>query len=1393
VISYNYITMPVSSLDISQLELPEALEFASKEIDGKIIQDSKLPILDDQLNIHNYASLSGITDKDYPIAEQHGCDLNKHLTSLKRVPLPDELIELYSQVECNAVMGIFAELNRAWVSIDSDLYLWRYEDGSDLAFYDGLKEAILAASLVVPKPGVFQEHIRYLLCITTANFITISGVCFSQENTALFDGLDGAIQLLPEPLFTISSDRVYLTSICGTTNGRIFLSGKDNCLYEIIYNSHRSWFGKQCYKVNHSLSKMNYIIPSFLTSAFSAYDPICQLAVDNSRGLLYCRTEQGNVKLYNLGENLDSMSFVTMLTSASASKQAQCIARTIISTNFDKIIHIAPIPKNHSNSINMVAITNTGVRLYFMLLPGNDLYGNVSQMRLAHVRMPPGFSPGVVTEKPSNIRTAFYRKGVSLLVAGLAKDFDVLWCFSQDMFPLEPQIRESQCLLQIDSEAWSVAEIANDSLDTSTPQYLFSNEFKEPPAVVTQHILPPRKFVLLSTDGSHIITLARPLEQLRLALYGSKSGESDGVATFFRSYGLEQACATCLALVCQTNESELQLAELAVSAFFHYGGKLVEAQQPQGGYMAASTHNNMANSTAFDTSVATSHMSKYIVGSPIQGGSSEGSYLSTPIGPDRYLNQPTPAPPNLLNSTMMNQSSVTTGYYQQHENAIQNNVEQNRRFSPKYHGLLLYFSRIVRPIWNFPMVGISVDAASNETQVWSRLCNNELSWFIEEMKKLKGFMEKYTEISGNRSPHQNSAFYMTKNVVGSQEVLAEKKALQAFSRTMVLSIEALELWRILTDHQFHTIVNNKDNDLREKLLHINFRDMFSTTGRELSCSLINLLMAKYLNDSSTVESLSSKLREVCPTIFSEDDAIYAKANELLMAVHLVTNQREKDKLVQEAILAYSKVAHLVDLEWTCRQLKINKCYTSLVHLCLTIALKRDSKGIALYFFKSGKPNNDLEGVEVYNYRRETYDYILKALEELLHTTKAQLSSPMKKILQKEQQQQPTIESLITQDEAMRFFEEMLSELLTSGDELSHVVLYDWLIMTSQTDRFLQIKSPYIEQYLIATAAEKHPVNRAILDLLWKYYEKNDCFMEAAQILTKLAEREESMLIIHDRIEYLSRAVMSCKSCRPSASSTSNGEFLHETEEKLEVARIQLLIYDHISKSNSIQSNRKDTVLMELNSKLFDISTLYEKYAVEFSLSECKLAIIYCANHGDKNLVEKIWQEIIEEVIGKNSHLATMDQMQSVFEHLSNVMKTYIKHEQFFPLDHLLFALERKCCEGNWDASWVINLMLDAGVNTSVLFHQYHKIYRLKDKTWQMLGKPFHILTVISKLMENCLENLLKNQSERYILARSLFEAVTSYLVDLEAMHQDPNVQMLLSKYKSMQGRLKRIL
>lgn len=32
-------------------------------------------------------------------------------------------------MQCNCMMGVFPEINRAWLIIDSDIFMWNYEDG----------------------------------------------------------------------------------------------------------------------------------------------------------------------------------------------------------------------------------------------------------------------------------------------------------------------------------------------------------------------------------------------------------------------------------------------------------------------------------------------------------------------------------------------------------------------------------------------------------------------------------------------------------------------------------------------------------------------------------------------------------------------------------------------------------------------------------------------------------------------------------------------------------------------------------------------------------------------------------------------------------------------------------------------------------------------------------------------------------------------------------------------------------------------------------------------------------------------------------------------------------------------------------------------------------------
>ena len=97
--------------------------------------------------------------------------------------------------------------------------------------------------------------------------------------------------------------------------------------------------------------------------------------------------------------------------------------------------------------------------------------------------------------------------------------------------------------------------------------------------------------------------------------------------------------------------------------------------------------------------------------------------------------------------------------------------------------------------------------------------------------------------------------------------------------------------------------------------------------------------------------------------------------------------------------------------------------------------------------------------------------------------------------------------------------------LRVDDELLHVALYSWLLLDTSgnglTDKLievslipvlqyrnesLQIQSPYIEDFLCYTAKLQQD-STPILDLQWKYYEKNKNFIQAAKILDRLAQKE----------------------------------------------------------------------------------------------------------------------------------------------------------------------------------------------------------------------------------------------------------------------------------------------
>lgn len=128
-------------------------------------------------------------------------------------------------------MGLFSEIGRAWLTVDSDIYVWAYESNTDLAYFDGINETILCVGLVKPKSGVFHAFIKHLLVLATAVDIVVLGVTFTEGADEDTD----EIQLIPDPVFTIPTDGSTVCIITGTDDGRLFYGTKEGYLFEITY------------------------------------------------------------------------------------------------------------------------------------------------------------------------------------------------------------------------------------------------------------------------------------------------------------------------------------------------------------------------------------------------------------------------------------------------------------------------------------------------------------------------------------------------------------------------------------------------------------------------------------------------------------------------------------------------------------------------------------------------------------------------------------------------------------------------------------------------------------------------------------------------------------------------------------------------------------------------------------------------------------------------------------------------------------------------------------------------------------------------------------------------------------------------------------------------------
>ncbi|KAJ1310495.1 hypothetical protein OPQ81_007228 [Rhizoctonia solani] len=520
---------------------------------------SRIPPLDETIN----ASAS----TDYTLVPNEAWE-QFHMR--KAASLPDGLFEHIESAHNHSAMGLLPEINYAWIVLGNMLLLWDYANpSSELVRYDQQPNLITHVGLVKPKPGIFVDTIQHLLVLCTPLAIQVIGVEITSTEMKLY-----------ETDISISTDGVEMTSVVSSKQGRIFMLGvQDGCLYELTYQAAESWFTKKSALVNHSTSGYASFIPSITSLIMPKLDQrLLVLVSDPDRKCLYALTDRNHIIMYYLGQPEDSLRVVVDAKDLRGAAQSLCPSVALNSASF-RICSLIVLPPSEATFAVLIAITTGGARLYFShQRRGYGSYGAPSTLALIHVRPPPAQLPhpeqpyqnplfgrdhlqGLPSAAVGGITRAAYRMGLLVAVQELESGPDnlrnSLFIATPDLGKIaastnagpnpnatygttrRPVLNEYASIVSTGTKIWDLAPIPHSGERDGTWNDL-----------TAQLVEPPRQFIALTEAGLTTLVKKRPMDVLKDLIEASrKVGDLSYVSAFRDSYGVDQFCMMCFALL----------------------------------------------------------------------------------------------------------------------------------------------------------------------------------------------------------------------------------------------------------------------------------------------------------------------------------------------------------------------------------------------------------------------------------------------------------------------------------------------------------------------------------------------------------------------------------------------------------------------------------------------------------------------------------------------------------------------------------------------------------------------------------------------------------------------------------------------------------------------------
>ncbi|KJA29400.1 hypothetical protein HYPSUDRAFT_32851 [Hypholoma sublateritium FD-334 SS-4] len=1258
-------------------------------------------------------------------------DIRVPFQKRKFVGIPDGLFQYYDSANVTSHMGLMAEVERVWISIDHKLFLWDYTDGQEISSFVDQPDVITHVALVKPKQGLFIDDITSLLVICTPVSVLLIGLAIVNET--LEGRLRKNIKLYATDL-TIATD-IEMTSVIGTEDGRIFMCGQqDGNLYEMHYQANESWFGKRVQLINHSVGGVQSLLPRFASSTND--ERIIVTVSDTKRNCFYTLSSRNTISMYS-PDGEKSIQHIQTLSSLYKSVQDKAPGSPAVTPQNFQIINIHVVdPSESRTNIQLIAITTNGLRLYFAPSVSYSSYSmssssgsrNLRPLSLVHIRLPPvnlihpdeqekryrpapsTYGSSTVHPQPASrpyivttLDNSCYANG--LIIAAQAGDTDgtdYILCLAPDLtrignlgqlnLPERPQqphfdmitgqytntassnrpLTEYATLLSIPGRTWAM-EAINKTTAVTPPGTAAPSDINE---LASQFDEYPNQFMLLTNVGLTFLIKRRAIEYLKAVLEELQSEANvQPIIQFRDSFGRDQTCSMLLGLA--SGNTFLDPSDKLTSGTISTVSPEISAVAKQAFY----------------------------------------DFGERPIWTERAMY-----------GTAENKGTAI--------------------FSGRREGFALYFARLVRPFWKSKMTTI----LSNGTQALNAsetlLLNAQTN-----LLALKDFLSRNPQLFHSSPSEPSSA----RTMLTEQEAWkAEQASVSELQNLLVRTIEALSFVLLLSDYRLGELIAKCDADTQKLISAQTFEDLITTQhGMTISRALVNVVIDQQIGQQISVDTISEVLQHRCGSFCSTDDVMLYKAKENIRKASETRNQTEKQKCLTESLHLFTKGARNIEFEklreviGDFQQLNYAK---GAVTLPLTCALVQDPDNAGLECWHAGMLPSDPR-YELAQARTHCYDLVLDSLQEFEQKCKDQLAAA------------GGIEvAALDAPESVRSHAYQLA--FANDDEMFHSIFYDWLIDRDLADDLLEMGPPFLEAYL-----RREPATVKKFELLWQFYVKNGQPLRAAEVLGALAESTQFDLHLDARLEYLTLAVANAKSHPISVGGRHETAiaFLTDLEEKLDVAQVQLEIYStllpHVNDDPAVGER-----INSLAKQLFVMTDLYQKFAIPFDLPAIKLLCLHVSEHRDENVVRPIWNQIFDEIMQETDD--PIERADAIMGRVVPLGQRFYPSESAFPLRFIAALLVRFMLanKNTLPAGWASRILIQCGVRFAEIWDIFNEMYESQVPPFNDQANVQAISSEIASLITDWLAEATRPQAN---LLRSEFpagridSALDQYLSELE--------------------------